>query len=306
MLVAAPAAGAQSARARGGLETAAAREARLLPEAEKAASPMTCSRTTATSTPRPSVAAYLDAPGALMRRALAACSSRSPRPASARYVHRSEPAWYPRIRYPLRYKAIIREHARNYDLAGARRRGHLHGVEVRPEHALADGRDRPDAAPPATAKGIATARAAGASRQRPLRPGDQRPLRLLVPPQPARATGRGRTPTTSPSPPTTPARRTSTAGSRRRRRARRSRSASRRRARTSTACTTSRASTPRRTASPSGAAEAPEVARAGSAGRRAVDLELGHVHEHAAGEAARRAAAATGAGTCGPSVQKRT
>ena len=35
------------------------------------------------------------------------------------YVLVSEPAWYLRIRYPLRYEAIIREHARNYDLPPA-------------------------------------------------------------------------------------------------------------------------------------------------------------------------------------------
>jgi soluble lytic murein transglycosylase len=35
------------------------------------------------------------------------------------YVLVSEPAWYLRIRYPLGYEAIIREHARNYDLPPA-------------------------------------------------------------------------------------------------------------------------------------------------------------------------------------------
>jgi hypothetical protein len=32
------------------------------------------------------------------------------------YVYRTEPGWYVRIRYPLRYEAIVRGHARNYDL----------------------------------------------------------------------------------------------------------------------------------------------------------------------------------------------
>ncbi|MDH4176855.1 MAG: lytic transglycosylase domain-containing protein [Thermoleophilia bacterium] len=36
--------------------------------------------------------------------------------ASAAYVLRSEPSWYLRARYPLRYEAIVIGHARNYDL----------------------------------------------------------------------------------------------------------------------------------------------------------------------------------------------
>jgi soluble lytic murein transglycosylase len=32
------------------------------------------------------------------------------------YVLRTEPGWYVRLRYPLRYEAIVRGHARNYDL----------------------------------------------------------------------------------------------------------------------------------------------------------------------------------------------
>jgi soluble lytic murein transglycosylase len=34
----------------------------------------------------------------------------------ALYVFRSEPGWYLRLRYPLRYDAIVRTHARNYRL----------------------------------------------------------------------------------------------------------------------------------------------------------------------------------------------
>ncbi len=32
------------------------------------------------------------------------------------YVVRTEPSWYARIRYPLRYETIVRAHARNYSL----------------------------------------------------------------------------------------------------------------------------------------------------------------------------------------------
>jgi len=32
------------------------------------------------------------------------------------YVYTTEPAWYVRLRYPLRYQAIVRGHARNYRL----------------------------------------------------------------------------------------------------------------------------------------------------------------------------------------------
>jgi soluble lytic murein transglycosylase len=32
------------------------------------------------------------------------------------YVHSTEPGWYVRLRYPLRYQAIVRGHARNYRL----------------------------------------------------------------------------------------------------------------------------------------------------------------------------------------------
>jgi soluble lytic murein transglycosylase len=35
------------------------------------------------------------------------------------YVVRSEPPWYARIRYPLKYETIVRTHARNYDLQPA-------------------------------------------------------------------------------------------------------------------------------------------------------------------------------------------
>jgi soluble lytic murein transglycosylase len=35
---------------------------------------------------------------------------------AALYVFRSEPGWYLRLRYPLRYDAIVQAHARNYRL----------------------------------------------------------------------------------------------------------------------------------------------------------------------------------------------
>lgn len=37
----------------------------------------------------------------------------------ALYVVRSEPPWFERIRYPLRYQAIVRGHSRNYRLDAA-------------------------------------------------------------------------------------------------------------------------------------------------------------------------------------------
>jgi soluble lytic murein transglycosylase len=35
------------------------------------------------------------------------------------YVHRTMPDWYARLWYPLRYEAIVRGHARNYELDAA-------------------------------------------------------------------------------------------------------------------------------------------------------------------------------------------
>jgi soluble lytic murein transglycosylase len=35
------------------------------------------------------------------------------------YVHSSEPDWYARMRYPLRYEQIVQGHARNYELEPA-------------------------------------------------------------------------------------------------------------------------------------------------------------------------------------------
>lgn len=37
----------------------------------------------------------------------------------AAWVATSQPEWYQRVRYPLRYEAIVRTHARNYDLPPA-------------------------------------------------------------------------------------------------------------------------------------------------------------------------------------------
>jgi hypothetical protein len=59
------------------------------------------------------------------------------------YVERTTPDWYARMRYPLRYEHIVTGHARNYDLDAA-----LIAAVI----------------------------------YRPLRPRDQRPVRLVLPP----------------------------------------------------------------------------------------------------------------------------
>jgi soluble lytic murein transglycosylase len=72
------------------------------------------------------------------------------------YVNSSEPAWYVRIRYPLRYDAIVRGHARNYRLDPAL----LAGVIYQESKFRANARSSSGAIGlmqllPATAKGIA-------------------------------------------------------------------------------------------------------------------------------------------------------
>jgi soluble lytic murein transglycosylase len=72
------------------------------------------------------------------------------------YVTSSEPAWYVRIRYPLRYDAIVRGHARNYRLDPAL----LAGVIYQESKFRAGARSSSGAIGlmqllPATAKGIA-------------------------------------------------------------------------------------------------------------------------------------------------------
>jgi len=72
------------------------------------------------------------------------------------YVHSAEPAWYVRLRYPLRYEAIVRGHARNYHLDPAL----LAGVIYQESKFRAHARSSSGAIGlmqllPATAKGIA-------------------------------------------------------------------------------------------------------------------------------------------------------
>jgi len=51
-----------------------------------------------------------------MRRLLSLTVLVSTVAAAAWYVLETSPPWYERIRYPLRYESIVRDHARNYDL----------------------------------------------------------------------------------------------------------------------------------------------------------------------------------------------
>ena len=64
------------------------------------------------------------------------------------YLQRTEPAWWARIWYPLKYQAIVRGHAAHYSLEpGAARGGDRAGEQVQRGRALEHGRDRADAAP---------------------------------------------------------------------------------------------------------------------------------------------------------------
>ena len=134
--------------------------------------------------------------------------------AVAAWVVETEPDVYLRARYPLEYEHIVRAHARNYDLDPAlARRGRLRREPVRPERGVGGGRDRPHAAPAGHREGDrAPHRRRPLRRRRSARPGDQRPLRLVVPRPPARAVPATRS---SRSPRTTRARGTSTTGGRR-------------------------------------------------------------------------------------------
>jgi peptidoglycan lytic transglycosylase len=72
------------------------------------------------------------------------------------YLQHSEPAWYARLWYPLRYESIVRGHARNYDLDPAL----LAAVIEQESKFNADARSSAGAIglmqlQPATAKGIA-------------------------------------------------------------------------------------------------------------------------------------------------------
>jgi soluble lytic murein transglycosylase len=72
------------------------------------------------------------------------------------YLQRTEPAWYARLWYPLRYENVVRGHARNYDLDPA----FLAAVIEQESKFRADARSSAGAIglmqlQPATAKGIA-------------------------------------------------------------------------------------------------------------------------------------------------------
>ena len=72
------------------------------------------------------------------------------------YLQRTEPAWWARLWYPLRYESIVRGHARNYDLDPA----FLAAVIEEESKFRADARSSAGAIglmqlQPATAKGIA-------------------------------------------------------------------------------------------------------------------------------------------------------
>ena len=115
------------------------------------------------------------------------------------YVEDTKPAWYARLRYPLEYEHIVRGHASHYDLDPAL----LAAVIYRESKFDPDARSSSGAIGlmqllPDTARGDrAQHRREPLRGRRPLRPGDQRPLRLLLPaPAPAqvrrRAPGAGR------------------------------------------------------------------------------------------------------------------
>ena len=102
-------------------------------------------------------------------------------------VQQTQPGWWERLWYPLRYEQIVRGHARNYSLDPAL----LAAVIYQESKFKADARSTSGAIGlmqllPDTAKGIAvhTGRQP-LPRRRPLRPRDQRPLRRVVPPPPA-------------------------------------------------------------------------------------------------------------------------
>ena len=103
-------------------------------------------------------------------------------------VFLSEPDWYLRARYPLRYEHIVRGHAENYRLDPALVAAVIYQEsKFKPEARSESGAIGLMQLLPETAKGIAAR--TGGSRvpgRGPRRPGDQRPLRLLVPPAPAR------------------------------------------------------------------------------------------------------------------------
>ncbi len=101
---------------------------------------------------------------------------------------RHQPDFVQRIRYPLRYEQIVRGHAENYDLDPALpRRRDLHREHVQRGRPLRCRRDRPDAAAARHgARDRRPHRRQRLRRRRSLRAGAERPLRRVVPAQPAR------------------------------------------------------------------------------------------------------------------------
>ena len=104
------------------------------------------------------------------------------------YFRNGQPAWFERIRYPLRYEQIVRGHARNYDLDPAL----VAAVIYQESKFHANAKSSSGAIglmqlTPQTAEGIAI-RTGGSQVPglRSLQPGDQRALRLVVSAPPAR------------------------------------------------------------------------------------------------------------------------
>ena len=108
--------------------------------------------------------------------------------AGALWVVRTEPDWYERARYPLRYEQIVRGHAANYDLDPALLAAVIYTESRFDANAKSrSGGDRVDAAAPGDGEGDRRShRRQGVRRGRSLRPGDQRALRVVVPTAPAR------------------------------------------------------------------------------------------------------------------------
>ena len=122
----------------------------------------------------------------VVKRLVVGVAARWPSSAGGRRAVRrssTSPPWYERLRYPLRYSAIVRVHAReNGPRPGAARRRDLPGVEVRGRRAVGSGAIGLMQLTPSTAHGIAMRTGGIAFRTSDLyEPGDQHPLRRLVP-----------------------------------------------------------------------------------------------------------------------------
>ena len=97
----------------------------------------------------------------------------------------SEPEWYQRVRYPLRYEAIVRTHARNYDLSPTplRRSSTRRASSTRPR-ARTRARWASCSSCPRRRRGLPSDGWRRVRRGGPARPRDQRALRLVVPQEP--------------------------------------------------------------------------------------------------------------------------